>query len=349
MKSNNYSIITFAEEVKKYIFNSNEKFIKWGADNDFPKKLIELYDSVPEHESAINFLNINTVGEGLETPDILNFWELEKLTLDYFIFGGFALKVKKLRNNNFKYEYVDISKCRLNPDKTKIGYSEDWLKYKVETEWYDIIKSVNEVKGEGIYYFKNNKSREVYPRPHYLSSLRSVQTAEAIGKYHFNNSKNGFTPNTIINFNNGEPDEETKAGIEKAIKEKFTGPDAIRFMLMFNASKDAETTIQKLDNDNLDQKFADLQKWIQNQIIISHQITSGQLIGVRPENQGFSKTEYNEAMEIFTSVIINNYRNEIEYSLSTLIGKEIKIKVEDKDDSVDSNTNNTNETEPNNE
>ena len=146
-----------------------------------------------------------------------------------------------------------------------------------------------------------------------------------MGQYHNSNAKNGFTPSTIINFNNGTPDEDTKAQIEKGIKEKFTGPNASRFLLTFNESKEAETTISKLDNDNLDQKFADLQKWIQNQIVISHQITSGQLIGVRPENQGFSKTEYIEAMEIFKNIVIKGFRNEIEYALGKLTGKTVKL------------------------
>ena len=336
MKNTNISFISFAEEVKKYIFNSNEKFIKWGAENNLPFKMLDMYDSVPEHGSSINFLEANTVGDGLEDPTILDYWSLKKLILDYYIFGGFMVKINKLRNGNSTYEYIDISKCRFNPDKTKVGYSEDWTKYKVELTWYDLVESADKAKGECIYYFKNNKSREVYPRPHYLTAFRSIETAEAMGQYHNSNAKNGFTPSTIINFNNGQPDDDTKAQIHKDFKENFTGPNASRFLLTFNDTKEAETTISKLDNDNLDQKFADLQKWIQNQIIMSHQITSGQLIGVRPENQGFSKTEYTEAMEIFLNVVIKGFRNEIEYALGKLTGKTVKIKESDSIDEPES-------------
>ena len=325
MKNINVSFINFAQEVKKYIANSNEKFIKWGADNNIPFRMLDMYDSVPEHSASINFLNDNTVGEGLDDSTILDYWSVKRLILDYFLFGGFTVKVNKLRNGNLTYEYIDISKCRFNISKNKIGYADDWTKYKVELEWFEMVTDASQVKGECIFYFKNNKSREIYPRPHYLPAFRSIETAEAIGQYHNSNAKNGFTPSTIINFNNGTPDEDTKAQIEKGIKEKFTGPNASRFLLTFNESKEAETTISKLDNDNLDQKFADLQKWIQNQIVISHQITSGQLIGVRPENQGFSKTEYIEAMEIFKDIVIKGFRNEIEYALGKLTGKTVKL------------------------
>lgn len=336
MKNINVSFINFAQEVKKYIANSNEKFIKWGADNNVPFQMLGMYDSVPEHSSSINFLEANTVGEGLEDSTIFDYWTLKKLILDYFIFGGFAVKVNKLRNGGLSYEYLDIAKCRFNLAKNKVGYADDWTKYKVELEWYELVTSAEEVKGECIFYFKNNKSREVYPRPHYLPAFRSIETAEAMGQYHNSNAKNGFTPSTIINFNNGQPDDDTKAQIHKDFKENFTGPNASRFLLTFNDTKEAETTISKLDNDNLDQKFADLQKWIQNQIIMSHQITSGQLIGVRPENQGFSKTEYSEAMEIFKDVVIKGFRNEIEYALGKMTGKIVKIKESDSIDEPES-------------
>ena len=50
------------------------------------------------------------------------------------------------------------------------------------------------------------------------------------------------------------------------------------------------------------------------------------MIGVKPENQGFSKTEYEEAMEIFEENVIAGYRKEIEYGLSELFGKDVILK-----------------------
>lgn len=323
---NNFSVISFAQDIKTYIFNSTEKFHKWGIDNDSPKKILQLYDSVPEHESAINFTNINVVGEGLVNENILDFWNFQKLALDYLIFGGYTLKVTKLRNGSAIYEYIDISKCRFSPKKDKIGYCEDWKKAKLDIEWFDMYNSVSTGRGVFIYYFKNNKSRELYPRPHYLSAFKSIDTACSIATYHNSNANNGFTPNTIINFNNGSVDEDTKALIEKQITEKFTGPDAKRFLLSFNESADNAITISKLDNDNLDQKFADLQKWVQNQIIVAHQITSGTLIGIRPENQGFTSTEYEESLSVFKNIVVKSFKNELEYSLSKLTGVDVKIK-----------------------
>ena len=313
------SVLSFAKEFKEYIFNPNEKYIKWGAKNDIPFELLKLYDTVPEHASAINFIKINLVGDG--HPDI-DFWLLNKLAEDFLIFGGFTTKNELFRNGKNEQVWIDRSKVRYNPNKTKIGYSDDWTKYNVNIIFYPISSNVTE---QGIFEFNSSRTRKDYPVPHYNAATTSLDTMSAILEYHNNNARNGFAPNVLINFNNGIPEEEVQKSIEKQIKEKFTGTTGEKIVIAFNESKETETTISKIENDNLDQKFETLQKFIQNQTIVAHQITSPQLIGIKAENQGFSKTEFDQAMEVFDKVVVEGYRKEFEYGLSKLYGKEIKL------------------------
>lgn len=313
------SIINFVQEKIPYIFNNNEKYIKWGNENKEPFEYLELYENIVEHNSAINFILTNLIKDGI---DEIDYWDLQKYALDYLIFGGLSAEVTKLRNNTYKLKYIDISKLRLSPDKKSLGYSDNWLNYKANVIWYPIIENINQ---SGIYWFKNPKSRKDYPNPYWIAAEENMETMQSIIKYHHNNAENGFAPSVVINFNNGEPDKDTKKEIEKKIEEKFTGSKGKKFILSFNDNKETATTIEKLEADNLDEKFETLQKFIQNQIIIAHQITSPQLIGVKAENQGFSKTEYLEAMEIFENSIVSGFRREIEYSLSKLLNKEIKL------------------------
>lgn len=319
---NNISFISFAENIKKYIFSSNERYHKWGNENNFPTKLLELYDSVTDHESAINFKEQLITGKGLSGEQI-DLWTLKKMVLDYLIFGGFTAKIIKLRNGNFTIEYIDISKCRFSPEKDKIGYAEEWDKYKVDVTWYPICESGQLAKSESIFYFKNNKSRELYPRPSYLSTLLNIDTASAMAKYHNSNANGGFVPSTIINFNNGIADDDAKRDIEKAIKEKFTGPNANRFLLSFQDSSEQAVTFSKLENDNMDLRFESLQKFVRNEILIAHQITSGWLLGGIAENQGFSATEYQESLNVFKETVIKPSRLELEYAYSKLFSTDI--------------------------
>lgn len=319
--SNKYtlSVLNFAKELKEYVFNPNEKYIKWGADNKAPFELLKLYDTVPEHASAINFIKTNLVGDG--HPEI-DFWVLNKLAEDYLIFGGFTALVELKRNTSFELSWKDRSKIRYNPNKTRLGYADDWSKYNVNIMFYPKSDSI---KQQGIFEFNSSKTRKDYPIPHYSAACLSLDTMSAILEYHNNNARNGFAPNVLINFNNGVPEEEVQRDIERQIKDKFTGTTGEKIVIAFNESKETETTISKIENDNLDQKFETLQKFIQNQTIVAHQITSPQLIGVKAENQGFSKTEFDQAMEVFDKIVVSGFRREFEYGLSKLFGKEIKL------------------------
>ena len=316
------SIIKFAEEKFKYIFNSNnEKYIKWPEQPLY----LKVYEEVPEHTSAINFILANLIVEGLEE---LDYWTLQRLALDYLTYGGFAIEIIKTRGGGYTLNYIDFGKCRLSPTKDKVAYSDNWEASQIKLRWSDLVDSVDK---PGIFYFRSPKSRDTYPKPHYYSALKSLDTMSAISEYHNNSAKGGFVPNVVINFNGGEPDADTKLEIEKKIKEKFTGASGQRFILSFNESEQTKTTIEKLEDDNLDTRFETLQKFIQNQIIISHQITSGQLIGVKAENQGFSQTEFVEALEIFNKIIVSSFRRELEAGISKLLNKDIKLPIKEEE------------------
>ena len=322
LKQSAISVISFAKEkISQYVTNPNEKFIKYGTENKFPNQLLEIYNSVPEHNSAIDFTENNILGEGISITN-LDYWDVKKITLDFLIFGGYSIQVIKTRNGSATYKYVDFNKCRFSLDQKQVGYSDNWCVYKPEIKWYPLSDGSNTA---GIFIYKNTKSREVYPTPNYISSFLSLDTMSAIMEYHNNNARNGFTPNVVINFNNGVPDEKTQRAIEQGLTDKFTGASGKRFILSFNDNETTKTTVEKLDNDNLDQKFETLQKFIQNQIIVAHKLTSGTLIGIKPENQGFSKTEYEEALDIFKTIVIKTYRKELEYSFKVLTGTEVKF------------------------
>ena len=322
LKQSAISVISFAKEkISQYVTNPNEKFIKYGTDNKFPNQLLDLYQSIPEHNSAIDFIENNILGEGISITD-LDYWDVKKLTLDFLIFGAYSVQVIKNRNNSVTYQYVDFNKCRYSLDKKQVGYSDNWCVYKPEIKWYPLSDGKDTA---GIFIYKNTKSREVYPTPEYISSFLSLDTMSAMMEYHNNNARNGFTPNVLINFNNGVPDTATQRAIEQGITDKFTGASGKRFILSFNDSDATKTTVEKLDNDNLDQKFETLQNFIQNQIIIAHKITSGILINAQKENSGFAKLEYEEALEIFRTTVIKTYRKEMEYSFKVLTGTEVKF------------------------
>ena len=132
------------------IFQPKAKFKPWGKDNKTPDYIVDFYDSIPEHSSAIDFVEANLMGLGLNI-EVLNYWTLKKIVLDYILFGGFTLQIIKQRNGTAQYEYIDISKTRISEDEKQLAYTEDWNKVNPEIKWIDIVTNSNK---DGVFYFK---------------------------------------------------------------------------------------------------------------------------------------------------------------------------------------------------
>ena len=105
--NNKITIMNFAKEVIPYIFNNNEKYIKWGSENNTADEYLKLYENVAEHNSSINFILTNLIKNDIQE---IEYWTLQKIALDYLIFGGFSVEVIKTRGNGYKINYLDISK-----------------------------------------------------------------------------------------------------------------------------------------------------------------------------------------------------------------------------------------------
>lgn len=308
-----------SEKLKTISSSTSDKFISWGCDNLEPQKLLSFLNFSPEHNTAIDFNTDLIIGNGLNIKD-LPFNTVKKIINDYLLFGGFALQILKKRNGEKTYEYIKIENTR-KTEGGKVAYSENFDEYNCK------IKTVNLSDGstDGIFLYYNSKTRDIYPKPYYFSTELSLDTMSEILKYHNNNAKNGFSPSFIVNYNSGIPEPDDQAVIKAGFQDNFTGSQGQKIIVAFNKDKESAITIEKIESDNLDEKFETLQKFIQNQIVIAHKLPSGCLIGIRPENQGFSKTEYDEALSIHKEVSINSFRKELESVLSGLFNTEVKF------------------------
>ena len=163
-----------------------------------------------------------------------------------------------------------------------------------------------------ILYYRGTTCRSYYPLPSYISATDAINTEIEIQNYHLNAIHNGFAVNAIVNFNNGVPDDNERQEIEEKINQKFAGSNnAGRTLISWNEDKDKATTVERLESDNLDKKFAQLAKDTQEAIFVAHRITSGTLLGRLPTNTGFTKNEYREAFEVFNATVIVPYQKQI--------------------------------------
>lgn len=165
-------------------------------------------------------------------------------------------------------------------------------------------------------------TRGSYPVPVYNAALLECATEKEISKWHYNQIKNGFSGNCIISLNNGVPSDEDKDEIEHNLEEKFGGADnAGRMMLLFNDSKDNAATVEKLNDDKVDEKYLTLASHTKESIVTAWGIPP-QLIGLSPEKTGFNSIEYKDALAIYLKTRVKPIQNEIVKSFEKIFGKD---------------------------
>jgi len=326
-----------AYEIPEFKEAKGKEWVNYGANNDFPNLLLEMYDNAPKHRAIVDGKADMIAGKGwnisqtmsvLKQAQLVNFvneinpqetlHELtKKISLDLELFGGFYLQAiwNNLRND-FDLYHVDFSKIRTNKNQDKFFYSNDWKAYNQHPEktgFKEIEKFDPQSKKSGIFYYKQYRPNQgVYPLPGYIAALRYIEIEKEIANFHLNNIKNGFVGGTLISFNNGQPTLEEQKEIERQIKNKHTGTDnAGGIVLVFSEGKDKEPTVLPLRSNDFDKAFEVLNKTVTQEIFVGHRIPSGQLFGIDNES-AFARNVIRDASEFFQNTYVTPKQQTIE-------------------------------------
>lgn len=324
----------------KELVRSGFDYVSWGADNRFPNDLYDMYQNSAILQSIINGTADYVFGSGiLSAFDVVNdkYETLEdivkKCVFDYLIFGGFAIQLMYKGGKIEGMYWLDFQKCRRSEDEKKVYYSDDWGKYAKKSLEYNSWTPDTD-KGTCIFYYKGHKTRGIYPVPLYIGALKSVKISTEISNFHLNNITKGFASNAIISFNNGEPDEDTKDKLNKAIREQFCGTDnAGSFLLMFNESKENAVEIAKIQDDNYDKKYSDLTKAVKEDIFIAFRATP-ELFGFPKEGSGFNSEEYLQSFSLYNKTMVMPIQKDFERAFKSM-GIVIKFKTFTLEDTTD--------------
>ena len=289
-------------------------YIKFGVDNLFPQQLIELYDSSAMNHTCIDAIQDGIYGEGIveyggeyintdgETIDNI----FEKISLDYTLFGGYALNLiwNKEGTRIAEIYHLPFANVRSGkPDEEdrvhSYYYSSDWSqirKYKpVEYKSFNPTDNKKDNASQ-IYYCKDyNPGQEIYPLPAYIGGVNDVQLDARVSRFHNANISNGLAPSMFVQFRNGIPNPEERRDIYREIEDTFTGEEnAGRFFLAFS-EPGKELQVTPIENAN-DEYYIQLEQRITSRILTAHRITSPLLLGIK-DGAGFSSN----ADEIVTS------------------------------------------------
>lgn len=330
-KTLNFSLIeTATSELPQPIefLSNNKAYIVFGDDNNYPNTLFNYYNDCTVLQSAINTLYDYISGNGFTESEIedievnkkgLTLYQLMRMiTLDYCIFGAFAINVLRDSYGTIsELYYMDVRSIRLGEKDEEIFFKNKWSRYTKSTKKYKrFVKDSKDTNS--IFYYANPTSRGVYGIPFWSSAIRDIQTQIEISKFHLNNILNNFVPSGMISFNNGTPDEETQKEIENKINEKFSGSNnAGRLLVTFSDSAEQAPTFNRMADDNYDEKYAQLYTTTLNNILAAFRC-SAQLLGITTQQTGFSDIEYQNAFSIYKTLVVSPLQREIEKAFSKL-------------------------------
>lgn len=341
-KLNFTTVVNDTKELPQPIItNRTDGWLSIGKDNRWFNYLYNLYENSSQMSSIIktmidyitgdeiiNNTRLATVNRKGETMDDL----IEKISFSYSLYGGFAFQVIRNKNGDIaELNYIDFRTVRTNEDEDKIYINNSWksnvARRGTQTKVYDRFV-VGSKMPNSVFYYKGHLTDEVYPTPMYIGALTSLEISTQIPNYHLHNILNNFTPNVIINFNSGSNlADDVMAEAEQKVYEKFAGTDnAGNIMLSFNDNKDSATTIERLADDGLENKYNSLKESIKDDIYAAFRVNPI-LIGLNNHNTGFNKQEFAEAFTLYQKTVIKPMQQDIVNAFQKVFGENcIEIK-----------------------
>lgn len=324
------------EEYQETTTRSN--YVAWGAKNDYPTKLIKLFNECSKHGAIVTGKASYICGSGIETTpkgeeflkkanpreDVPSF--LKKLALDYELFGGYAYLVvpNMTKERAAAYYHIDLSKLRTNEKADYFWYYPEWEKVgsgapKKEKGLREYPAFDGTFTQESIvYYTQYRPSIGTYPQPEYRQGLTAIETDARVNNFHLNNLRNGFFSNKMINVR-GQYTTEQQDEFEAGVRRKFVSDEnAGEFMIVFSDGENKSIDVEDLSAGDFGEQFAQLRKDTEQEIFIAHKIPSPMLFGVRVEGQLGGRTELLEAWELFDKTYIQEKRTHFEGVLSDI-------------------------------
>lgn len=315
------------------IERKNKAWVEYGDDNNYYGYLIDMFHGSPTNNRCIKGISDLIYGQGLEAhrsdrnlSDYVIFKRmfsehcLRNIGQDLKMLGEAAFQVVRTKDRkkpakayHFPIHTLRPEKCNDKGEIEAYYYYPDWANMKRGVEPKRIPNfEFNPEAPESILVIRPYSTGSFYFSPvDYQGGLQYAELETEIANYHINNIKNGLAPSMLINFNNGEPPEETKTSIEAAILNKFSGSSATgRVVISWNESPDQKADIQPIQLSDAHNQYQFLSSESQDKILVAHGITSPLIFGIKNIANGFSSNadELTTGIKIFDNMVIRPFQ-----------------------------------------
>jgi hypothetical protein len=321
-----------AYKAPKSIESNKNNWVEFGDNNDYYGYLNDRYNNSTTNNSVINSITKLIYGKGLDATDsnrkpneyaqmkmLLRKDVVKKLVVDYKRLGQGYLQLiyNKAKNSIVRVEHmptmnIRVEKCNEKGEITGYYYSDNWQDTKKFPPKRIPAFGYGDKTLELISVGNYTIGQKYYSNVDYLGALPYAQLEEEIADYLINDVQNGFAPTTIINFNNGIPDEEKQELISNDVKRKTSGSHGVKTIVAFNNDETKKTTIDSVPLNNAPEHYSYLSEESRGKILLGHGVTSGLLFGI-PSANGFSSNadELKNAFVLFDNMIIRPFQENL--------------------------------------
>lgn len=325
------------------IVNTRTPWVYYGIANLAPQELIRLYNSSPTHRASIqskwfgvrgeNIFLSNGDNKRLEMANsygesLYEIWQ--KATLDFILYGAFALNIVWRRDRAQGYEiyYMDVSKIRAekadgNDRINNYYFSTDWAYPKKPQFTPRKIAAFNPSDEENpsqiFYYTTHSAGNDYYATPSYWGGATAIATEVEIYNWWYNNICNNLQPSLFVSLNSGIPAPEEREQIYQNMSAKYGGSNSAgKLFLTFADSKDTAPEVTQITPNSSDKMWIEMGAAVQQAILTSHQISSPELLGIITPG-GLGAPNHLEAQDHFQHLVIKPIQTEIKKTFEKLL------------------------------
>jgi hypothetical protein len=320
--------------------SKRDNWVEFGDDNDYFQYLIDRYNNSTTNNSVINSINKLIYGRGLDATDsnkkpndyaqmkmLFRPEVLKCVIADYKLLGQgyFQLIYNKAKNAIVRVEHVPsqllrAEKCNDKGEIEAYYYSDNWKETKKFPPKRIPAYGYGDQTLELLCVRDYSVGQKYYSNVDYIGALAYATLEEEIADYLINDVQNGFSPTSVINFNNGVPDEEKQSLIASDVKRKLSGSNGAKIVVAFNSDETKKTTIDSVPLNDAPAHYQYLSEESRGKILLGHSITSGLLFGI-PSNNGFSSNadELKNASILFDNLVIRPKQYRVLEALDTIL------------------------------